>query len=552
MSTVEHVLRLRWLLWGAGAAFALSLMIRRLRAPDAGAPWPRLPRLPLPGFALALSLLCTAFFGLALLEKVSQLEAHALNSQDFWLFVDMIRQTSRGAPFLTRFAPQDTGWIQHGAVHPFFALCLAVPLAWLTSSTWAALALMPLALSLAAAVLALWARQLVGARNALLAAAAFLLSNQVGKVLSYETHPEALYPLAVFLWAWGSGFGTGGRVRWTWAILGASLGAAIKEDAFLVFLPLMSCQLLSSLRAKRDPARLAVASVGLLLVLFGAVFQFLAVSRFGSGAWGPRLWEGQPVRLPAGPAAFQGHRWDSVSSAWEILAAYRAQSGGLIGLGARAAVFWVSRPWISLLALSPWVLIQPGFVLSVVPLSLTHAWIGGIPAQLNLYYSAPFLGLFWIHAIRGLGMPADPRRLAWLVAATLLVGSGGLELWVSSRVARDLDDMTQPLLACLHPKSRGIVSPALIGNVPESQILLDRVPVRPEDWSDLSFALLTPGVPRFEMPATELARARAELQHKPGWRRVDPDCRRESASSLPTKTPAVELWMRTDSLRESP
>jgi hypothetical protein len=537
MPNVEAVLRLRWLLWGIGAILPCLAWLGRRRLARLRLPWP---------FAPALVSLLGTFALAAVAAKLTQRRALALNAQDFWLFVDMLRQMAAGAPFLTRFAPQATGWVQHGAVHPFFSLYALLPVAWLGSAESAMLLLNPLALTAAAGVLALWVRELPGnpARadlRACLAAAAFLLCSPVGRALMYEAHPETLYPLGIFLWLWTGGVGTG-RVRWVPFALSALFAALIKEDAFLVLLPIAVGQ------ARRAPR---AAAIGAGVVLAAAAFQFLAVARWGAGAWGPALWQGLPVHLPSGPAAFQGHRWDSPASAGAILATYFDRLGGARGAVAALLRFLTSRPWLGLLALAPWVIPTARFWVWSLPLAAAHALLGGIPATLSLYYGAPFIALLFAAAWLAIGERPRGWKLVWLLSATCLFGSGGLEWFRPSRLAREIREQARAFAPCLPAQGRGLVSPALLGEVPEETVYTDRIPMQPTEWESLRFVLFTPDLPRFELGAQQNQEIRQHLATEPGWVRLGDGCRRQKSDAQAANTP-VQLWIRTVLVRESP
>ena len=104
--------------------------------------------------------LCGGFFFLAVLGKYSQLWTLTLNAQDFfWLFTDILEHGKRGAFFLTRFAPQSQGPVQHGVVHPMLTWGLFSLPAWLMGSTWTALLFNPLALAGAGFLVALLSRK---------------------------------------------------------------------------------------------------------------------------------------------------------------------------------------------------------------------------------------------------------------------------------------------------------------------------------------------------------------------------------------------------------
>jgi len=88
------------------------------------------------------------YFVIALFCKIAQLYTFQLHSLDFWLFEDLLDQVSKGGWMVTRFAVQNHGFVQHGAVHVFWPLYAMVPLVWLLGSLPVALAFNPLWIAL--------------------------------------------------------------------------------------------------------------------------------------------------------------------------------------------------------------------------------------------------------------------------------------------------------------------------------------------------------------------------------------------------------------------
>ena len=267
------------------------------------------------------------YFGFALLAKYSQYRSLALHGQDFWLFVDLLEQLKKGGVFLTRFAPQSLGFVQHGSVHPMFSWAALLPLVWIFGSITTALIFNPLMLAAAAWMIGVLAYRRAGSRpdhhrsnhrfnprsnqrsnhhrggaTALLLAAAFLASTQVGKVLMYDVHPEAAYPFLTLLVLWALGLDGSKRVRWKTLVVSTLLCAGIKEDSFLILLPWVAWALWT-FRAPtrhRQSTQFYAALVCGILVVGVALLQMFAVNQWSNGAWGPKIWEGQSVIRAAG------------------------------------------------------------------------------------------------------------------------------------------------------------------------------------------------------------------------------------------------------------
>ena len=186
----------------------------------------------------------------------------------------------------------------------------------MTGPTAAALIWNPLALTLAGLLLAQIAAPHLGRSGAWIACAAFLASNQVAKVLMYEVHPEAAYPVFFLLWAWGMGFGDH-RIR-KWAIVLGVLGSfGIKADALLVFLPWALWGAVMLKRRQKTAAWISLAFIACEIVL-----QMMIVHGLESSS--PTQWKGAELILPRGADAIHGRHWDSPTSAIDVLAVWCA------------------------------------------------------------------------------------------------------------------------------------------------------------------------------------------------------------------------------------
>lgn len=522
MTTAFH---LRWVLVAAGIALGIALGIRKAFSFR----WPTLPR-------AALAALSLTFLALALAAKYSQLAAFQLNGQDFWLFQDMIEQMGRGGFMLTRFAPQSTGWVQHGVVHPYFTLALLVPISWAVGSVHACLWLGPLAMAGAGAMLGALAKPRWGAPAAFALASAFLASSLVGRIVMYDVHPEALYPLATFAWAWAAGWGDG-EIR-PGALLLATLALmGIKTDSFLVLYPLIALWIAS--RAKR-PARAWLVPIGVVLIALGVTLaQFAAVRNWGDGTWGPREWQGFPVIIPQGAGALKGHHWDTPASALRILAEIVDEKGGWLALLGGFARTLVSRPLLSLLALAPWAALSGAFWLAALPLLAVYSLLSE-PGRFVTYYSAPFLGVFWLAAIgagpfrveRWLGSASRKARAAlWTLMLSLLLGGAGLEFHRLTSAGRKARDDAQALVACLSdraPRGLGVVSSRFLGLLPHDRVWSDRAELPPPPH--VTFFLFASDLPSFELPPSRTELLWDSLRNDAHWVEIGTDCRIKSQS----------------------
>jgi hypothetical protein len=517
------VFKFRWLYWGVAALLLVNFFhpgLARVRS--------RLARSLENHFLLWLGSLCALFFTIGLAAKVSQLWTLQLHGMDFWLFEDMTAQLLKGGAMLTRFAPQSAGFVQHGAVHGMLSWFLTAPLAvlleWVGGSLASSLVYGPLVLAGAAFFLGLFLREQLkgstvetsGAVAAFGIAAAFLVSTQVGHILMYDVHPESAYPLAVFLWAWALQ-----RDRPWLLFVATAFGMGIKEDSFLVFFPLtLWMTVIRSGRARM----MALGSFLLALVLF--VLQMKSIGAWAAGKWGPVVWEGQKVFIPQGPDLLKGVRWSSLKDIWQVLQLLVGQDGGWQGALTRAGRFLVSRPWLSLLVFCPGLLLQLRFWLLLGPLALAYSQLGRA-SLLNIYYSAPFLGTFWLLASDQTGMFGASRMISWfksvmnrkfrawnwawsrswngagnwsflwLCLSPLVLGSGSPELHFPSSQVFALKNAVHSKWECLEARlsvlgATGVVGGNILAWVPRDRVFSQRLPQADSSgWEAVSFVLLS-------------------------------------------------------------
>ncbi len=519
--SLDHafVFRFRWVFWALGAALILALVpkLRPRALPDWEA---RVER----RFLAWTGGMAAIYFLIASLAKFSQLRALVLNSQDFWLFEDMLRQMGQGAPFVTRFAPQALGFLQHGVIHPTFILFFALPLAAMIGTTGAALLFGPLCLAAAGAMVSVLARPRWGAVAAWCLGASFFALSQVGKILMYDMHPEAAYPLLAILAGWmitRSEDPVRRRKRVGLTALIFLVGMSIKEDALLVFGPIA---VWSGARSRFKH----LSWVPLVAVLFGLAFQFHAIGQWKSHHWGPEEWMGLPLFVPQGADFLQGVAWDSPTGVLHAIQGVISSQGGIEGAGLRVLQFLLSRPFLSLILWVPWVVRFPGFWFCLAPVALAHAVLGGLRASLIAYYSAPFLGILVYWALLQERVVPSRKKAIWALGFALLVGSGAPEVWFRSPLAGEVAQEVARLKPCLGSESgaalfqQGIVTPALLGEVPREGVLTDRVP--PEGspfWGHVDHVLFTPDWPRWETSAQDLERLRQRLLRGSEWIRME-------------------------------
>lgn len=473
-------------------------------------------------FSLYLALLISTYFALGVLAKFLQLYTLQLNALDFWLHEDIIHNlATRGSALVTRFAPQNYGFTQHGAIHPSWIFYFTTPLAWIFSATAAALIFNPLVLCLAAMMIALLAQPRWGSGSALLLAFAFLVSSPVNGTLMYDMHPEAAYPLFVFLWAYGVSEGPHNWKRHLCFFLGLMGGLAIKEDGFLIFLPLTFALGLSRGFLNRQVLFSAFATA------LSIAFNLFLIHQWRAGAWGPATLDGLSVFIPTSVPWFRGHQWDSVSSVFAIIQALFAEHGGVLGIFKAVFGFFLSRPWLSLIVVFPWIILKKRFWILIVPLGIAYAVIGSGPASLLLYYSMPFLGLLWLCA---LDFPSTAKA-KWILFCCLAIDGGGLKFALPTPHLKDLRAQAKGLGHCINPSTSAssppsaVVTTPFVAFVPRSSVLSVTLPPTENPAHKLvRFVLFAPELASYETPPAALARIRDSLNTNPEWEQWDADC----------------------------
>lgn len=466
-------------------------------------------------------------FGMGLLAKVSQFYSLQFEAQDFWLFVDLLEQSSRGGIFLTRFAPQAQGFVQHGIVHPNFSYLLLVPFVWCFGPVWTAMLAQALAGALGGIGLAVMSVREWGARNSLLWMLAFCLSSYWGKILMYEVHPEAFYPAFYFFWIAmlqrlerteeGSRLGMGSAAL-SFVFLLLLLG--VKEDAFLLVLPVLA--LAWAGRGgywMRLPKKLLVAQC--LVAGLAIAAQAGVIGALRAGTLGPSVWEAQAVTRDFTISFLKGLSWSGAGSAWNVFSAYLADQGGGLGWLHQLILFFLSKPFLSFVVLAPWVVLLPRFWILILPLSAVICVMEG-PRILWNYYSAPFLGVLYGVAVGGVAVGSHsfsrvPKSVLPAVAllASLLFGGGGYLYFFPSETAQRLRAQAGQLVPRLN--GRGWVASHLIGSVPLENVAFERP--GQSGLNGVDFVLLSPGIDRYRLSQVEVTAWVEKLGRDPAWQR---------------------------------
>ncbi len=501
------MIHLRWLLWLLGSLVCLLFFFRKtdwnynlLNA------WTE------KRYSQLLLRLSGIFLILSLFEKYSQFYCFQLNANDFWLFVDILEQAKKGGFFLTRFAPQNLGFVQHGSVHPMLTWGLLTFPTWIFGAVHTALWFNPVFLSGAGFLLGLLTRKNWGTFGSLLWVFSFYASTQVGKVLFYEVHPEAAYPFFVFLWLWSVGLDGSQQVRWKTLIISVLLGMGIKEDSFLVFGPWLIWYLVHFQgKQRRAVALSSILATGVFIL------QLVAVNAWITKAWGPTVWQNSLVTVNAGVGAFQGGHWNNFSSILEIFQNLVQKTGGIEKAGSQWFKFWISRPWLSLLIFAPWVLLRLQFGWVIIPLTIIYSLLDG-PNHLWNYYFAPFLASFWFCA----SLIQKKKMILWVLASTCLLGSSSIQIQIPDHSIRQFHQEIETFASCLG--DRGLVAPQFLGWIPQDKVWTERQPTSTQQWDQIDFVLISPKTNRFELSLKDLDEILAYLQSHPEWVQIGSNC----------------------------
>jgi hypothetical protein len=474
------------------------------------------------------------FFGIALTAKYLQLVGNKLHGQDFWLFVDALDTASKGGAWLTRFAPQSVGWVQHGAVHAFLPMSLFVPLVWVVGAKWTAQLINPVALSFAGYLLALLARPRWGVLGSLGWMLGFYALSANGKTLMYEVHPEALYPAFFF------------------ATL-LSLRSSPSRSRFL--LPSLVCLFSLKLDALGlvVPVAMVCAAAGEswrrvgLGILLGILVQVLALRGFAQGWFGPQEWAGA---VPVIPAA--GGLGVSLGGGTSLLAFFSDWGGRVWDQLYITLRFIFSRPLLSLVIPFFWVLSSAQWWFGAIGLGFLYSWVPGALPLWN-YYSA-----IWVALIVGLavGFPARKKWIVTMVVLSTFLGGGSPKWHFESADARQNRLVTESevhsALECIKSRRtssrlQGVVGPGLIlffWDHGRDFFLTDRwQKTSSSDTDQIRFVILERGVDRYLMTAREVEAIEAELKKNPAWVEVGRNCTRGTMRK-------VTFWLLTEVMQD--
>lgn len=423
--------------------------------------------------------IAVVFFLLAFVCKYSQLKSHLFAGADFWLIEDLLNWMAKGQPYLTRFAGQDIGPVQHGAIHAFLSMYLLVPLVWIFGSEFVAVVMNPLALALGGFAIGWMAFKWTGSRIfSVVLTVAFLGSAWTGRILMYDCHPESFYPLLIVAVAacldnsfLKSGF------RWVLMIAAVTLLAGMKQDAII----LGGLLWLNAVVVRKLNWRAAVVSFSVIILvsalMTGTIREF-RFGAFGSSTVAIGGVSADVVTPVSGSVALGGYQLNSVSDLRGVASQFLLKHGGAGKLVSDTLLYPLKPPFLLICLIAPWVWFGFSFWILLIPLGLVYGLIGGYMAGLPIYHSAPALGLLFVVII--MDWQKNPGRsvgrrygiLLWLLAISAFHGSSGLFFYKPSEYSRSLSVEARARIG--EVKGLGVVSSRLLGDIDHERVWSDR------------------------------------------------------------------------------
>jgi uncharacterized membrane protein len=468
------------------------------------------------------------FFFLAFGSKLSQASVMALNGADFWLFEDMLYWFTRGEPYITRFAPQGSGPVQHGGVHVYLSFLLTAPLAMLFGPLSVALAFNAAMISGAGYVLARIAYGYTkSVKVALALAFAFWISEWTSRILMFDMHPEAAYPLCGFLmFAASEKFAKFDSIKsivpfvLAWMVM-----AAWKQDTVMV------CAVIwlwfSIRRAWSIQTAVAAAlAAGLPIVLMTMMVQMFKTGTLGAQTVVIGEILAVPVVLPAfGSHVVGGHQLAGVGSVFAIADFLIQKNGGLFGMFKSIASYFVTDPFLFFALTAPWLWRRLEFLILVMPMALVFAVVGGNMGVLSNYHTAPLLVGLWIAILLDLRKPVNVGdrslhyKVAWVVMIGLVHGGSSLAYYRPSEAARETLREAKQLTIGL--PGLGVVSSRLLLAVPHEQIWTDQLTLQDGQISEpptfIRWVLFPKILPSYDMPWELQTAWRTYVAGHPEW-----------------------------------
>ena len=468
------------------------------------------------------------FFLLAFAGKISQASVMALNGADFWLFEDMLFWFTKGEPYITRFAPQASGPVQHGGVHAYLSFLLTAPLAKIFGPLNVALAFNAAMIAGAGYVLARIAYTITASvRIALLLALGFWVSEWTSRILMFDMHPEAAYPLCgLLLYAATERFAQLKNLKsYVLFSLAWVLMAAWKQDTIMV------CGVIwlwFSLRREWSIRAAVTAAVATALPL---ILMTMMVQMYKSGALGAAaVTIGESLTVPVAKPAFGshvvgGHQIAGVGSVFAIGEFLLQKNGGLFGMLKAILLYFVTDPFVFFALTAPWLWRRFEFWILVMPMALVFAVVGGNMGVLSNYHTAPLLVGMWIAIIFdlrkavGAGERAVFYKAVWIVVISLIHGGSSLAYYQPSAAARGTLLEAKQLTNGL--PGLGVVSSRLLLAVPHEQVWTDQLPLLDgqiqEPPSFVRWVLFPKALPSYDMPSEVQAAWRNYVAAHPEW-----------------------------------
>ena len=475
----------------------------------------------LTSWKMSLTLLTGVYLSIGLIAKFSALYSDVYAAQDYWIFDDMLYWMVKGSPFVTRFAQQAVGPLQHGAVHPFLTWYLLTPIAALFGATIVATSFNAIVLAGAGYCLGILSYRRTGKRElALILPLAFWFSEWTSRILNYETHPESIYPLLVFLIVSPSLLKPKRNTLLFLSIASWAALAFFKQDTIVIG-GLIWCWILITRQANRN---LILASI--TMVICGFVTMTLVAKGFSINL-GPStvMINGSAISVAiphSGSAVLGGHTITGFSSIISIFSYFISSAGGIEGFALRTFKYFVTAPFVPLILIAPWILIGRSFWILVAPLAFLFSLVGGQAGGLEIYYSVSLICLLWVAIVYSFeDRPkfkwlTSKRKMTWVFCYAALYGGTGPKFYHPSGSTSRLLAETPKTLANL--PGIGIVSSALLLTAPRDRIWSDRaVPGHIPDF--VSWVAYPENLRTYEDSFDVHLQLQSWFKQQPDWRR---------------------------------
>lgn len=360
---------------------------------------------------------CGVYFLTSAVCKFTQFQTRGLAGNDFWLLEDMFRSMAQGEPYITRFAHQAIGPLQHGGIHAYLTPWLLTPAIAMIGATATAILLIPLCFTAGGYLIGRSLAHVTSANLVIVGLpVAFWMSEWTNRSLIYDTHPEALYvPLGFIVCAATTRLHRSfSKLNWLLFISAWLALAGVKQDALFFGLSIWALLLAK----KKFKVSSAVVSLIALVGLFALMTKLIAA--FRAGLIGPDTFSvggfTAPItRIVDGAVNLNGHSLSSLGSIVETARFYLGDSPIDLFKRALRALFFSQFTAVTLIA--PWLWARKSFWVMVAPFAVLIGLMNNQVQTLATYNAIIPITLFWL-CLCTEAQDDIRRRKPWLVLAS--------------------------------------------------------------------------------------------------------------------------------------